>query len=84
MLDDPKSIGGFMDIAYVVSELLVTAMPVLVPIGLAASFFCPFHVPRGVRYALNAAFAVLYVALCAFALLMLRVDPGRVVEWWFD
>ena len=84
MLDDPKSIGGLMDIAYIVPGFLVMAMPVLTPIGLAASFFCPVQVRRVSRYAQNCVLAVLYVALCALALLMLRADPGRVVEWWFD
>ena len=84
MLDDPKSIGGLMDIAYIIPGLLVVAMPVLTPIGFAASFFCPVRTRRGARYALNTALAVMYVALCVFALLMLRADGGRVVEWWFD
>lgn len=73
-----------MDIAYVVPGLLVLAMPVLAPIGLAASFFCPVQARRGSRYAHNSVLAILYVALCALALLMLRADQGRVVEWWFD
>ena len=73
-----------MDIAYFVPGILVMAMPVLTPIGLIASFFCPISTRRAVRYALKAALAVLYVALCAFVLLTLRTDPGRVVEWWFD
>jgi len=84
MLDDPKSIGGIIDIAYFVTGILVMAMPVLTPIGLIASFFCPISTRRTARYALKAALAVLYVALCALVLLTLRTDPGRVVEWWFD
>ena len=84
MLDDPKSIGGVMEIAYFVSGILVMTMPVLTPIGLIASFFCPISTRRTARYALKAALAVLYVALCALVLLTLRTDPGRVVEWWFD
>jgi hypothetical protein len=84
MLDDPKSVGGILDIAYYVPGILVMLMPVLAPIGLAASFFCPITTRRDLRHALRAAFAILYVVFCAIALLTLRSDPGRVVEWWFD
>ena len=85
MLDDPKSIGGLMDIAYPIAGYLVMAMPVLTPIGFAASFFFPVRTRRsGARSALNTTLAVLYVVLCVFALLILRADGGRVVEWWFD
>ncbi len=84
MLDDPKSVGGILDIAYYVPGILVMLMPVLAPIGLAASFFCPITTRRGRRHVLGAAFAILYVVLCAIVLLTLRSDPGRVVEWWFD
>jgi hypothetical protein len=84
MLDDPKSIGGLVDIAYIISGLLVMAMPLLTPIGFASSFFCPVRSVHGKRYSLVAGLAVLYVLLCALSLLMLRADFGRAVEWWFD
>jgi hypothetical protein len=84
MLDDPKSIGGFLDIAYYFPGVLVMFMPILAPIGLAASFFCPINTQHVKRHTWHAALAVLYVVLCAIALLTLRSDPGRVVEWWFD
>ena len=84
MLDDPKSVGGILDIAYYVPGVLLLLMPILVPVGLAASFFCPINARPGQRHAWRAAFSVLYVVLCAIALLTLRSDPVRVVEWWFD
>ncbi|MGB2500738.1 MAG: hypothetical protein ACPIA2_13635, partial [Mariniblastus sp.] len=84
MLDDPKSIGGIVDIAYYIPGILMTLMPVLAPMGLAASFFCPINARRGLRHAWRAAFAVLYVVLCAIAFLTLRFDPDRVLEWWID
>lgn len=84
MLDDPKSIGGVMVVVYLIPGLLLVAMPALAPLGLAASFFCPIC-PRGrLRWLQKTALAILYIALCAIVLLMLRADPGRVVEWWFD
>ena len=84
MLDDPKSIGGVMVVVYLIPGLLLMAMPALTPLGLAASFFCPFRARHRLRLAQNFAIAFLYIALCAIVLLMLRSDPGRVVEWWFD
>ena len=84
MLDDPKDIGGFMDFAYFVPGFLLLAMPALIPLGLAASFFCPLRVCRGRRFILSTTLVVLYVALCTFALVGLRKDPGGVVEWWLD
>ena len=84
MLDDPKSVGGILDIAYYLPGLLLMLMPVLVPLGFAASFFCPVNPRSGRRHVSRPALAVLYISLCAIVLLTLRSDPGRVVEWWFD
>ena len=84
MLDDPMGIGGIVDIAYYIPGILTMLMPVLAPMGLAAAFFCQINVRRGLRHAWRAAFAVLYVVLCAIVLLTLRSDPDRVVEWWID
>ncbi len=50
----------------------------------APILFFPLSMQRSSRAGLGAALTVLYVLLCAFALLLVRADPGRVVEWWFD
>ncbi len=84
MLDDPKSIGGVLDIAYYIPGILLMFMPVLAPVGLAASFFFPVNTRRELRYGWGPALAIVYIVLCVTALLTLRADPGRVVEWWFD
>ena len=84
MLDDPQSIGGLMDIAYLVPGLMFLLMPVLTPLGLVASFFCPLRKSPSHRFSNRALHVALYVALCAFALVFLREDPGQVVEWWID
>lgn len=84
MLDDPKSIGGFSDDVYMISGMFVILMPVLAPLGLVASFLCPILVRRDVRGGLSTGLMVLYVLLAASAIWILRADPGRVVEWWFD
>lgn len=73
-----------MNMAYVVPGLMIMAMPVLTPLGLAASFLCPVQPSCGRRFARNTKLAILYVALCTCAVITLRQDPGRVVEWWFD
>ncbi len=83
-LDDPKSIGGLIDIAYPVSGLLILVMTAMVPLGLAASFYCPVWKPLSKRYAFRGLLVVLYIALGAFAWTLLCEDPGRVVEWWAD
>ena len=83
-LDDPKSIGGLMDIAYPVPGLLLLVMPVMTPLGLASSFFCPVRKPLSKRYAFRSLLVVFYIALCAMAWTLLNKDPGRVVEWWLD
>ena len=84
MLDDPKSIGGFSGDVYMISGVFLILMPVLAPLGLVASFLCPIPMRRNVRGGLSAGLMVLYVLLAVSAILMLRADPGRVAEWWFD
>ena len=84
MLDDPKSIGGLMPFVIHGPEVLLVALPVATPLGLAASFFLLGR-RRGVwsivsRFLL----AVLYITMCVVAIMILRSDPGRVVEWFFD
>lgn len=83
-LDDPKSIGAFMDVTNLLPLLLLMAMPALAPMGLAASFFCPICVRPRLRVVRDLVLAIVYVVLCAVVLFTLRTDPWRVVEWWFD
>ena len=73
-----------MDIVYPVSGLLPLVMPAMVPLGLAASFYCPVWKPLSERYTFRGLLVVLYIALCTFAWTLLSEDPGRVVEWWAD
>ena len=80
MLDDPKSIGNLMDAIYIIPGILMLGIPVLTPIGFAASFFCPIRS----NLSQSGPLAVLFIALCVFGLMLLRWDPHRVVEWWFD
>jgi hypothetical protein len=83
-LDDPKFIGGLMDLVHLLPGLMLIAMPVSAPLGLASAFYCPARIRGLTRFTQNLGLAVLYTVLCTLALVTLRADPGRVVYWWFD
>ena len=84
MLDDPKSIGGLMDLVYPVPGIIAMAMPILAPLGFVAAFFYPVNANGGDRYTIRTALALFYIALCVLTLVLLRADGGRLVEWWSD
>ena len=83
MLDDPKYIGGLMNIAYFLPGFLLMGLPILAPLGLAASFSLPSRT-QSFRYGIAATLAAIYIMACSGVIMLLRQDPGRVVEWWFD
>ena len=83
MVDDPKSIGGLMDIAYIGSMVAFLSAPILAPIGFIASFVCPF--PSFGKQRMRCAILVaVYLGICVTILLTIKADPGRVIEWWLD
>ncbi len=84
MLDDPKSIGGLMQVVYFLAAILIMAMPVLTPLGFAASFFLPQNTNKDWRTAKRCLLASIYVIASVIALRILWADPGHVVEWYFD
>lgn len=84
MLDDPKYIGGLMDFVYGVPGYLLLGLPVLAPLGFAASFFCQKRTTRERRGVLAMVLAAFYVLMCVTAIVVLRYDGASVVEWWFD
>ena len=83
MLDDPKSIGGLMDIAYLISIVALLTVPVLTPIGFVASFICPLNI-FGTPRTRCAILAAAYIGICVVILLTIKADPGSIVEWWLD
>ncbi len=83
MLDDPENIGGVMDIAYVISMVAVMSVPMLTPVGFAASFFCPVNSDRN-RIAKSSILAIVYIGMCFALWLLVRADPGDIFEWWMD
>ncbi len=83
MVDDPKSIGGLMDIAYFISIVAFLSAPILAPIGFIASFVCPF--PSFGKQRMRCAILVaVYLGICITILLTIKADPGRAIEWWLD
>lgn len=82
-VDDPKYIGGVMDFVYQLSIISLLSLPALTPICFASSFFCPLRVFRDwIPQAVMFASAYIMVAVGIFVLL--RLDPGHVVEWVMD
>lgn len=82
-LDDPKSIGGLMDIAYLISVVAFLSVPVLTPIGFIASFVCPLRLFGSPRTR-GAILATAYIGICVAIFLTIQADPGSIVEWWLD
>ncbi|MEI7458602.1 MAG: hypothetical protein WCK15_04285 [Pirellula sp.] len=83
MLDDPKSIGGIMDFAYLVATLSIISFPILTPLFLCSSFFCPLRFSNH-QVAQGLTLALAYIWLSAAIAITIWYDPGRVVEWWLD
>lgn len=84
MLDDPKSIGGFVQVPYIIFGMLLMLFPLLAPLGLMSSLWIPQSENRSNSSTLKLALAFTYVVVGTLAFMMLRYDPGSVVEWWFD
>jgi hypothetical protein len=77
-LDDPKMIGGIVDVAYVASALPLMCWPVVAFLSVLLMTVL-FNRVRHVAL-LSAAMAVAY--LLAYALL--QWDPGGIVCWYMD
>ena len=80
-IDDPKYIGGASWMSYVTGIALVG----FVPVGCVALVLNALHAvvhPQTLSRQLMR--IVVTVALWFATLVLLRSDPGRVVEWWFD
>jgi hypothetical protein len=82
LLDDPKNLGGWVDIAHTASVLLfLLALPILVA-SVAAVLW------RGALRRTPWKNALLWLALLQLswitAGLIARLDPGHVVAWYLD
>ncbi len=84
MLDDPKSIGGLVSAFYLLPVLMLMALPVLWPLGFVAGFMMPAAQPRGKLHERILFLLGLYFLLSVVVLLLMREDPGRVIEWYLD
>lgn len=83
MLNDPKYIGGIMDVFYLVSVLLVIPWPILMVAGFFVTLACPIQ-PKQNGLVFAGTLIGLYSAMCGFAYWVLMVDPGRIFSWWCD
>lgn len=82
-LDDPGRIGGVMDWVYPASILALVSVPVLAPLCFFSSFLCPLRLSK--NPSLQWLFlGSIYLSLCGVIIAIMRSDPGRVIEWWFD
>jgi len=84
MLDDPVSISRIVDGLYFLTGLLIMGMPGLCPAGLVASFLMPLGKSPRTQMLSRTALVGGYLVLCVSCIVLLRSDPLRVVEWWFD
>lgn len=82
--DDPKGIGGIVEIAYFAPAILIMVGPLLTPLGFFASFFLPCGKKNSLIITIRFMFALLYVAFCFFAFKLIQADPGGVFSWYFD
>lgn len=84
MLDDPMYIGGISTVTYYLFVMLLTLMPVLTPLGFAASFFCPINKRHKSRIVRGVAFSVLYAAICVIVVITIRFGTPRIIVWLSD
>lgn len=82
-VDDPKDIGGAMEVFYSIALLLVVLLPPMSVGGLAWAILCPIRSLRERRFGrLMIATANAFMFYCVWKLV--KLDPGRVFEWFFD
>ncbi|MCU0865567.1 MAG: hypothetical protein MUC36_17415 [Planctomycetes bacterium] len=82
-IDDPKYIGGASWMSFVTGIALVGFLPV----GCLALLLNALHAvvqPQPWPLQRQLMRVVATVTLWFATLVLLRSDPGRVVEWWFD
>lgn len=83
MLDDPKSIGGIVDAAYMLSMIAILTAPIMIPLCFFSSLICPLNLVRG-RVTQAVILGIGYIAITVGLILIIRFDPGRVLEWLAD
>lgn len=83
LLDDPKYIGGVVDVTYGISILGVMFLPAFLILGLVSCWLYPTK-PRPARIKKGFNLASIYFMFCVTCWAIARVDPGKVFYWWFD
>lgn len=77
--DDPSNIGLAVDVAYLISGVLLIVFPVAAMVGMTLQLSAR-HRPFDVRIVRTMGMGLLYVGV----FILLRWDPLDVVEWFFD
>ena len=85
-LDDPKYISALVDIPYIVTMLLIIAMPGAM---ILAAGLTPLHLRQSTdsrsAVVIKTALALLIlVALWAATIAVFRIDPWNVGNWYMD
>jgi hypothetical protein len=80
-LDDPKFIGGWVDLVRVATFLLFLAWPAAMLLN-AAGMLMAAVMPR--RRSFGFVFLLLCASLCSWALSLSMVRFSKVIIWFFD
>ncbi len=81
-IDDPMQISGWVDVPYVVTEILLVGFPIAVIGGVAATFR---HARvRHLSRPASLGWALLLAEIWCGVILVFRFDPMHVVNWLLD
>jgi hypothetical protein len=82
-LNDPRQISSLVSGLYVLAECFLMLWPVMVVLALAAIYYYPMSFWK--RSLVWRLFLFLgFVGQCVIIAMIVRIDPGRVLEWWAD
>ena len=85
-VDDPKHIGGLVDLPYIMTALLIGTMPMVMLIAcIAGAFVTVWWVRRrGGGIFVSTAAVLALVGLYVGCVVLLLWDPLRVMNWYMD
>lgn len=78
-LDDPKYIGWQVDISYTIAGILLIGCPAAALVGLMIECIAEHG-----SWFVRVASCLMFVGLWTATIYLLRWDPFRIVEWFFD
>lgn len=82
-VDDPKLIGGLVDVIYPISFLMFFTFPL---VGISVFFFAMLCPIRSIRRSRIASGVIVLASFVLYfgSIMLMRRDPGDVLFWWFD